>query len=131
MPCPGLQHRITLLLLVALCLCACSSQPGTAPVSKRLVSDEIGRQVSVSPQPQRIISLAPSITEMLFALQMGERVVGVTSYCDFPAAAKTKEKVGDTLKPNLERLIALKPDLVLISTARPVNWKKLHSSWIS
>ena len=117
MPCPGLQHRITSLLLVALCLCACSSQPDTAPVSKRLVSDEIGRQVSVSPQPQLIISLAPSITEMLFALEMGERVVGVTSYCDFPAAAKTKEKVGDTLKPNLERLVALKPDLVLISTA--------------
>ncbi|HEX4948203.1 MAG TPA: ABC transporter substrate-binding protein, partial [Blastocatellia bacterium] len=67
--------------------------------------------------PQRIISLAPSITEILFALKLGERVVGVTSYCDFPPEAQAKEKVGDTLKPNLERLIALKPDLVLISTA--------------
>jgi iron complex transport system substrate-binding protein len=81
------------------------------------VTDEIGRQVAVKSQPQRIISLAPSITEILFALKLGDRVVGVTSYCDFPAQATAKEKVGDTLKPNLERLIALQPDLVLISTA--------------
>jgi iron complex transport system substrate-binding protein len=118
MPCPGLQRKISSLFLVALCLCAsCSRPPGTAPATQRIVRDEIGRQVAVAPQPQRIISLAPSITEILFALQLGARVVGVTSYCDFPAEAKTKEKVGDTLKPNLERLIALKPDLVLISTA--------------
>jgi iron complex transport system substrate-binding protein len=79
--------------------------------------DDLGRQVAVSPSPQRIISLAPNITETLFALSLGERVVGVTSYCDFPAEAKAKEKTGDTLKPNLERIIALQPDLVLISTA--------------
>jgi iron complex transport system substrate-binding protein len=54
---------------------------------------------------------------MLFALELGERVVGVTSYCDYPPEAQSKEKVGDTMNPNLERIIALKPDLVIISTA--------------
>jgi iron complex transport system substrate-binding protein len=61
----------------------------------------------------------------LFALKLGDRVVGVTSYCDFPAQATAKEKVGDTLKPNLERLIALKPDLVLISTASQLEKQQL------
>lgn len=118
MPCPGLQRRIALLLCAVLCFCvACTPPNNPAPSSRRILSDEIGRQVAVKPQPQRIISLAPSITEILFALQLDVRVVGVTSYCDFPAAAQAKEKVGDTLKPNLERLIALQPDLVLISTA--------------
>jgi iron complex transport system substrate-binding protein len=57
------------------------------------------------------------VTEILFALGLGDRVFGVTSYCDFPEAAKSKEKVGDTLNPNLERIIGLKPDLVVITTA--------------
>ncbi len=77
----------------------------------------MGRQVKVTPAPQRIISLAPNITETLFALGLADRVIGVTTYCDFPAEAKTKEKIGDTIKPNLERIITLKPDLVLLSTS--------------
>lgn len=117
MACPGSQPAPFRWLLLALCLCT-ACHPQTNPVtSKRLMLDEAGRQVALSPHPQRIISLAPNITETLFALGLGERVVGVTTYCDFPAEARAKEKVGDTLKPNLERLIALKPDLVLVSTA--------------
>lgn len=119
MRCPDLQRGITLFLLGILFLFAsCLAPKNAAPsLANRIVTDDIGRQVTVKTNPQRIISLAPSITEILFALALGDRVVGVTSYCDFPAEAKAKEKIGDTLKPNLERLIALKPDLVLISTA--------------
>lgn len=122
MPCPKLQRlprAIPLILLVALGLSlSCSVQKDRpTSASSRVFTDEIGRQITVKATPQRLISLAPSITEILFALKLGDRVVGVTSYCDFPAEAKTKEKVGDTIKPNLERLIALKPDLVLVSTA--------------
>jgi iron complex transport system substrate-binding protein len=119
MTCPELQRVITLILLVGLSLSLSCFRPKQIPpsASSRIFTDEIGRQITVNTAPQRIISLAPSITEMLFALKLGERVVGVTSYCDYPAEAKAKEKVGDTLKPNLERLIALKPDLVLVSTA--------------
>jgi iron complex transport system substrate-binding protein len=57
------------------------------------------------------------VTEILFALGLESRVVGVTSYCDFPEAAKSKDKVGDTLQPNLEKIVSLKPDLVVVSTA--------------
>jgi iron complex transport system substrate-binding protein len=81
------------------------------------VIDGLGRPVSIKNNPQRIISLAPSLTEILFAIGLGDRVIGVTSYCDYPETAKTKEKVGDTLNPNLERIIALKPDLVVITTS--------------
>ena len=89
-----------------------------APVSSSAsVTDDLGRKVSVSAKPVRIVSLAPSITEILFALGAGDRVAGVTSYCDFPAEARNKPRVGDTIKPDLERIVALKPDLVLISTA--------------
>ena len=119
MPCPELKRAIALILLAALCLNLSCSVPkdSTTSSSSRIFTDEIGRQVTVKSNPQRIISLAPSITEILFALKLADRVVGVTSYCDFPDEARAKEKVGDTIKPNLERLIALKPDLILISTA--------------
>jgi iron complex transport system substrate-binding protein len=65
-------------------------------------------------QPRRIVSTAPSITEMLYALGVGDRVVGVTVYCRYPADAQTKPKVGTFLEPDLERILALKPDLVLV-----------------
>src|SRR5438034_583794 len=108
-----------LVLLITLCLCvACSrSQPGAGEAGRRNFTDGLGRVVAVAPNPQRIISLAPNITETLFALGLGHRVVGVTTYCDFPAEARAKEKVGDTIHPDLERIIALKPDLVVVSTA--------------
>ncbi len=76
-------------------------------------TDEVGRQVELAHPPQRIISLAPSITEILFALQLEEKIVGVSNFCQFPAAAKKKEKIGDYARPSLEKIVALKPDLVI------------------
>ncbi len=67
-------------------------------------------------QPQRIVSTAPSITEMLYALGLGDRVAGVTRYCRFPPEARLKPKIGDYINPNLEAIAALKPDLVIIQT---------------
>src|SRR6185295_11826373 len=61
----------------------------------------------------RIVSLAPSITETLFALGLDQEIVGVTMFCDYPPQAKTKPKVGSLLTPNMETLIAMKPDLVI------------------
>ena len=72
-----------------------------------------GQPVTVKPVPQRIISLAPSHTETLFALGLGDKVVGVTDFCDYPAEALGKEKVGGFADPNLEKIISLKPDLVI------------------
>ncbi|HXG66430.1 MAG TPA: cobalamin-binding protein [Blastocatellia bacterium] len=87
------------------------------PADARTVTDELGRAVRVVPNPQRIISLAPSVTETLYALGLEERIVGVTAYCDYPPKARSKESVGDTQRPGLEKIIALKPDLVIASTA--------------
>jgi iron complex transport system substrate-binding protein len=64
--------------------------------------------------PQRIISLSPSITETLFALGLGESVVAVTDYCDFPAKVNKLPKVGGFISPNLEAILALQPDLVIL-----------------
>lgn len=63
--------------------------------------------------PQRIVSLAPAITEILYAVGAGERVVGVTNYCDYPQEARKLDKIGDFVRPDFEKIVALKPDLVI------------------
>ncbi len=78
--------------------------------------------------PQRIVSTAPSITEMLYALGLGDRVVGVTTYCRYPPEAARKPKIGDYLRPNLELIIAARPDLVILERTGVRNWNRLSSS---
>jgi len=85
----------------------------SGPLPARMVEDQTGRRVNIPEHPQRLISLAPSITETLFALGLGDRVVGDTDYCEYPPEAKLKPRVGPILNPNLEKIVALKPDLVL------------------
>ncbi len=68
----------------------------------------------VRAQPRRIVSTTPSITEMLFALGLGDRVVGVTTYCHYPEQAKSITKIGTYIQPNFEVILALRPDLVII-----------------
>jgi iron complex transport system substrate-binding protein len=89
----------------------------TSATETREVTDEAGRHVHVPARPQRIITLAPNLTEIVYAVGAGERLVGDTTFCDYPPEAKQVAKVGDTMQPNIERIIALKPDLVLVSTA--------------
>jgi iron complex transport system substrate-binding protein len=75
--------------------------------------DDTGREVSIDKVPQRIVSHVPSITETLFALGLGDRVVGVSDYCDYPEEAKLKPSVGAYYNPNIETIVAQAPDLVL------------------
>jgi iron complex transport system substrate-binding protein len=70
--------------------------------------------------PQRIVSTAPSITELLYALGLGNRVVGVTRFCRYPPEAQSKPKIGDYTSPNLEAIAAVTPDLVIVQT-NPVH----------
>ena len=65
----------------------------------------------------RIVSLAPNLTEIVYAVGAGDRLVGDTEYCDYPAEVKSVAKIGDTMHPSIERIIALKPQVVLVSTA--------------
>ncbi|MGA1875495.1 MAG: ABC transporter substrate-binding protein [bacterium] len=78
-----------------------------------LLIDATGEEISLSAYPKRIISLAPSITECLFSLNLDEEIVGVTIYCDYPQPAKGKERVGSLLTFDVERIFSLKPDLIL------------------
>jgi len=81
------------------------------------VTDGTGRPVASPDHPRRIVSLAPSVTEILFALGAGDRVVGVTDYCDYPAEAASRTKIGGLINPDLERIVGLRPDLVIASTS--------------
>jgi len=90
----------------------------TGPASRQ-VKDETGRLVRI-PQPvRRIVSLAPSVTETLFALGLGDRIVGDTDFCDYPPEAKQKRHIGGPVDPNIEVIAALHPDLVVAS--RSIN----------
>jgi cobalamin transport system substrate-binding protein len=72
-----------------------------------------GRQVSPAAPPQRLVSLAPSITEILYFLELGHRVVGVTAYCDYPPEVRDKPRIGTYWDFNLEAILALRPDLAM------------------
>ncbi|MBB5022128.1 ABC transporter substrate-binding protein [Desulfurispira natronophila] len=78
-------------------------------------TDETGRSVQLDNPPQRIVSLVPSVTETLFALGAQSRIVGVTDYCDYPAEARQKNQIGAYADPNLEAIVAARPDLVFAS----------------
>jgi len=93
-----------------------------SPVWGATVMDEIGRRVEVPDQPQRIIALTPSLTEILFALGLGKKVVGATTWSDYPPAARRLPKVGAYVSPNLEQIAALAPDLVLANREGNPPW---------
>jgi iron complex transport system substrate-binding protein len=86
---------------------------GQTAVFPMTVTDDLGRPVSLPAAPQRIVSLAPSNTEILFYLGIGDRLVGDTDYCDYPEEAKLIAKVGGFKDPSIEKIVSLKPDLVL------------------
>ena len=96
---------------------ACTTAPKSTTENPREITDDAGRRVSLPERVDRVVSLAPNLTEIVFAVGAGDRLVGRTTYCDYPAEAKSVAEIGDTLQPSLERIISLKPQLVLISTA--------------
>jgi iron complex transport system substrate-binding protein len=82
-----------------------------------IVIDQSGRRIVLPALPARIVSLVPSVTEILFSIGAQDRLVGVTDFCDYPAEARRKPRVGGMLAPSLEGMVALKPDLVVATTA--------------
>ena len=77
------------------------------------VVDDLNEEVTMEEEPERIISLAPSITEMLYSIGLADKIVGVTTYADYPKAATEKTKIGSVTEPNIEKIVSLKPDLVI------------------
>ncbi len=80
-------------------------------------TDGLGRRVILPQHPRRIISLAPSVTEVLYLLRADDRLMGVTTHCDWPEDVKRKPKIGSLLTPNYETILAARPDLIIASTA--------------
>jgi iron complex transport system substrate-binding protein len=105
-----------LLFLRAGAMSAQSTAPAvpSSPATHDVI-DGYGRTVHIPVNPSRIISLAPSLTETLYALGVEDRLVGDTDYCDYPPDAQKKPKVGGVINPNLEQIAALHPDLVLMA----------------
>jgi iron complex transport system substrate-binding protein len=101
--------RSLVITLVLLCRLA---PPAAAQIS---LTDDLGRKVVLPQPPVRIVSLAPSITETLFAIGAGEQVAGVTDYCNYPAEARTKPRVGGMITPSMEAIVGLHPDLIILS----------------
>jgi len=101
-------------------LTAISCVPAKAPETNFPIeiTDQLGRLVDLRGIPQRIVSLAPSNTEILFALGLADQVVAVTDYCNYPPEAKEKPSIGGFSTPSLEKIIALSPDLIL---AAPIH----------
>ena len=100
------MSRSLVVLLMSLCLA-----PAAGAVS---VKDDAGATIALPRPAQRIVSLAPHLTELLFAAGAGDRVVGVGAFADYPAAAKQLPQVGDSAMLDLERIVALKPDLLVV-----------------
>jgi iron complex transport system substrate-binding protein len=136
------QHIFTFLSLVAIlgliCSVACAGEPlpteptppqpppsqekppeqatpelEEMPTFPLTVVDDLGRTVKIEKLPQRIISLAPSNTEIIYALGLEDRLVGTTDYCDYPEAAKQKPRVAGYVNPDLEKVVSQQPDLIV------------------
>lgn len=89
------------------------AKKGAFPVT---ITDSYGRQVTLDKKPERIISIAPNITETIAALNAADRLVGRTEYCDYPESIKSVDSIGTLQEPNIEKIVELKPDIVIAST---------------
>ena len=113
------QAFLPLRVLSALFLLFCTSMqaaPQESVRAKQTITDEIGRKVQIPREVERIVSLAPNLTEIVFALGRGNRLAGDTDYCDYPPEAAKKPHVGGPVNPSLEQIVALMPDVVLATS---------------
>ena len=121
-----MKTEVTLLLIASVLLasllgaCAPIAEKPTAPGQSEpafpfTVTDQAGREIRIEKIPERIVSLAPGNTEIVYALGLEEKLVGVTEFCDYPEAAKNKPQVGGFSTVDIEKVVASQPDLILAS----------------
>ena len=122
------MKRLTTLVLLSLATCMTANAAIT-------VRDDDGNVITLQKPAQRIVSMSPHVTELLFAAGGGERIVGAVTYSDYPEAAKKIPRIGTNRQIDMERVIAMKPDLIVawmhgsserqIDTLRPVSYTHL------
>jgi iron complex transport system substrate-binding protein len=115
-----MRKSILISVLLVLTIAPCLLMGCNEAAAPFTVTDDLGREVSIEKTPESVVSLAPSITEILFALGLGDKVVGVTEHCDYPEAAKGKPKVGGYFTTSLESILEQDPDLILTDGYDPV-----------
>jgi iron complex transport system substrate-binding protein len=118
-----------LLICITLILAGCTVKEANITEGERTFEDSLGNNVTIEKTPEKVISLSPAITEMLYALELENKIAGTTDYCDYPEAAKHTPKMGGFNTPNLELIVEAEPDLVFISSGVQAelseNFKKL------
>jgi len=119
----GKLSALLCLLICAFFLTNCRTEnlPTQIDTNTREISDDLGRKIRIPEKIERAVSLAPNLTESIFAVGAGDKLVGVTSFCNYPADASVIQKVGDTISPNMETIFALKPNIVFVSTASQIE----------
>jgi iron complex transport system substrate-binding protein len=118
----GFKIAGVLLFVCFFAFTACEIGQGNfVELSMREVTDDLGRKIKIPSKVDRVVSLAPNLTENIFAVGAGDRLVGVTTFCNYPAEAEKIRKIGDTMAPNMEAIIALKPQIVFVSTASQIE----------
>ncbi|MHC4417752.1 MAG: helical backbone metal receptor, partial [Planctomycetota bacterium] len=120
------MKRIWILLIIAIGSSLCGFGLYWHAGSDKTVQP--GETLRSGNSPARIVSLAPNLTEILFALELDEKIVGVSNNSDYPAAAANKKKVGSFWQPNIETIIAAKPDLVVTLQTRTEQQKSVSDS---
>ncbi|HMA53525.1 MAG TPA: ABC transporter substrate-binding protein [Acidobacteriota bacterium] len=123
-----MRRRLLLAALVVFAFCsyAAGREGGHGPAETargpQVIKDDLGRPFPLpTGTPRRIVSMAPNVTEILFALGLGPRVVGVTRFCDWPPEAKAVPKIGGLVDPNVEIIRSLDPDLVIAFRGNPLR----------
>ena len=112
-------QRTHLASIVALTVAACARGDHVPTRGGPAVTDDAGRHVTLAAPARRVVSLLPSFTEILFAIGAGDRLVGRTTWCDYPPAALAVPSVGDGMPPSVEAVAARRPDLVVLYRAGP------------
>src|SRR5881392_4467031 len=105
--------------LIAFAVAACARGERVPVRGGVAVTDDAGRRVALAAPARRIVSLLPSFTEILFAIGAGDRLVGRTTWCDYPPAALAVPSVGDAMPPSVEAVAARRPDLVVLYRSGP------------
>lgn len=117
------MKRITKYAAPVICLLLALNLP-TPGSQNPTIMDDLGNMHVLGNPPQRIISLAPNVTEILFALGLEKNIVGVTRFCNYPKKAQTKTRIGGLVDPDLEKIVDLRPDLIIAFRGNPLRLVK-------